>query len=79
VVRYKGTVVDLNKVAVVRNMLHLFLLGVEWIAKSEAMIRGVGGVARVNMAREFKVCQNPTVEVGGKVTPFPTTNICRIK
>ena len=48
--------------AVVKGMLYLLLLGVEWIVKSDAMIKGVEGVARVIMPSELNVGQNCNVK-----------------
>lgn len=76
-IRYKGTVVDLEKVAVVRGMLYPLLLGVEWIVKSDAMIKGVEGVARVIMPSELNVGQNRNVEKIEQVRPADTQNSVR--
>ncbi|KAK4013277.1 hypothetical protein OUZ56_025511 [Daphnia magna] len=48
-VRYRGTIVDLPRVAVVRKRVYPFVLGVEWIVQSGDSIKGVGGVAEVVM------------------------------
>lgn len=48
-VRYRGIVVDLPRVAVMRKMFYPMVLGVEWIVGSGANVRGVEGVATVIM------------------------------
>ncbi|KAI9553751.1 hypothetical protein GHT06_019003 [Daphnia sinensis] len=48
-VRYRGVLVDLPRVAVVKKMLYPLVLGIEWIVQSGASIKGVEGVAEVIM------------------------------
>ncbi|KZS01857.1 Uncharacterized protein APZ42_001357, partial [Daphnia magna] len=76
-IRYKGTVVDLEKVAVVRGMLYPLLLGIEWIVKSDAMIKGVEGVAKVIMPSELSVGQNCNVKKIEQGRPADTQNSVR--
>ncbi|KAI9555914.1 enzymatic polyprotein [Daphnia sinensis] len=54
-VRYQGTIVDLPKVAVLRNMMYPLVLGVEWIVKSGVTIKGVDGRAEVIVPLESEV------------------------
>lgn len=48
-VRYKGVLVDLNHVAVVKSMLYPLVFGIEWIVQSGAVVKGVCGRAEVLM------------------------------
>jgi hypothetical protein len=58
-------------------MLYPLLLVVECIVKSDAMIKGVEGVARVIMPRELNVGQNRNVEKIEQVLPADTQSSVR--
>ena len=48
-VRYGGVVVDLDRVVVVRTMMFPVVLGVDWIVRSGATIKGLNGKAEVTV------------------------------
>ncbi len=48
-VRYGGVVLDLNRVVVVKTAVFPLVLGIEWIVRSGANIKGINGKAEVIM------------------------------
>ena len=51
-VRYKGVLVDLNHVVVVKSDIYPLVLGVEWIVQSGAVIKGICGRVEVPMSNQ---------------------------